>query len=157
MGKWLELAARLEGEGDTRDNRDNRDNSSADVPIVPNVPAFPSHLGAGLKHLQTMAAPHVVRAERWPAVVADALQLVRAGWAVQALALGWSPLDLFGAVTDPAGDPEADGLAVRLGGRRVLALCASFATVADDGGGRAYLYRGSNQGARLLWALGDGR
>jgi hypothetical protein len=61
---------------------------------------------------------------------------------------------MFGAVADKAGDPAADGLAVKLQGRKVLAICARFATVADANAGRSYLYRGSNEGTRLLWEIG---
>jgi hypothetical protein len=100
-----------------------------------------------------MPCPPKARKDRWNGVVRDALGLSEK-WAVQALGLGWSPLDVFGTVLDPAGDREADGLAVRLQGRRVLALCASFAIVDDGNGGRTYLYRGNNEGARLLWELG---
>jgi hypothetical protein len=63
-------------------------------------------------------------------------------------------LDLFGAVTGKQGDPNGDGLAVKLSGRPLLALCASFATVRDGPSARSYLYRGKNAGAALLWELG---
>lgn len=156
MGKWLELAARLEAEG-SGDNRDNRDDSPIfrpNVPIVPNVPAsLPPTVAAGLKKLRAMAAPHLQRPELWPLVVSDALGLARDGWAAKALALGWSPLDLFGAVTDAAGDPYSDGLAVWLGGRKLLAITATTATV-EDGEGRAYYNRREEVGAALLWEIG---
>ena len=119
--------------------------------------ALPGTVNAGLALLSKTPAPKAIGSELWSEIVKDALALASDGWAAQALALGWSPLDLFGAVTDPDGDPAGDGLAVKLEGRRVLALCATFATVADAGGGRTYLYRGHNDGARLLWALDRGR
>jgi hypothetical protein len=100
-----------------------------------------------------MAAPRGVKLQAWTETVADALRLADQGWASQALALGWTPLDLFGAVTDPDGDPAGDGLALKLEGRRVLAICEGFATVADAGDGRSYLHRGDTSPARLLWAL----
>lgn len=118
---------------------------------------LPPDLADGLKRLERMAVPLCVRPDAWPTVVADALRLTGEGWALQAIKLGWSATDLYGAVLDPAGDREADGLAVRLGGRKLLALCSSFATVADDNGGRTYLYRGNGNGSRLLWELGRGR
>lgn len=76
--------------------------------------------------------------------------LARDGWASKALALGYSPLHLFGAVTDAAGDPYSDGLAVWLGGRKLLAISATTATV-EDGDGRAYFTRREQVGAKLLW------
>jgi hypothetical protein len=146
---------------DNSDNRDVRSDSEPETrPIVTNVTnvtGIPSDIVAGLERLKGAAAPRTSNPERWPAVVADALRLAADGWAAQALKLGWSPLDLFGAVTDKRGDPNGDGLAVKLCGRPLLALCASFATVSDGTGARTYLYRGSNAGARLLWQLGNGR
>lgn len=115
---------------------------------------LPGTVKAGLAALDDAKPPKGVDTEAWQRAVADALALASRGWAAQAIGLGWSPLDLFGAVTGPAGDPFCDGLAVKLNGRRVLALCATFATVADANGGRSYLYRGETEGARLLWALG---
>lgn len=118
---------------------------------------LPADIQRGLSRLNTAAAPRFCRADAWPQAVSDTLRLANEGWAQQALNLGWSALDLFGAVTDPAGDPDADGLAVKLRGRKVLAICGSFATVADENGGRSFLYRRTNEGARLLWLLGRGR
>lgn len=107
--------------------------------------------------IERMPCPSRINPKAWRAVVLDCRRVIADGWAVQAHGLGWSELDLFGAVPDPEGDADADGLAVKLNGRRVLAICASFATVADANGGRSYLYRGNNEGARLLWKLGRGR
>lgn len=118
---------------------------------------LPEPLIAGINQLRSMPVPRRVDPAAWSAVVADTLRLEREGWAAQALALGWSALDLFGAVADPEGDSGADGLAVKLQGRRALALSEAFATVADEGARRFYLYRGNNEGARLLWDLGRGR
>jgi hypothetical protein len=149
---------------DACDNSDNSDVSSDSGPQTPpivtnvtNVTGIRPDLLAGLERLKRAAAPRTSNPECWPVVVADALRLAADGWAAQALKLGWSPLDLFGAVTDKRGDPNSDGLAVKLCGRPLLALCASFATVRDGPGSRTYLYRGSNAGTRLLWELGGGR
>ena len=118
--------------------------------------SLPGVMAAGLSALNETQPPVGVPADAWAEVVSDAQRLVSEGWASTALSLGWSALDLFGAVTDKQGDPAADGLAVKLSGRKVLAICASFATVADANGGRTYLYRGNTEGARLLWALSRG-
>lgn len=146
---------------DNSDKSDKRGVSASpgapNVPIVTNVTGLPADMRAGLLRLVNAPAPRLGHPELWPGVVADAVRLASEGWATQALSLGWSALDLFGAVTNPAGDPHCDGLAVKLDGRRVLAICATFATVAHADGGRSYLYRGDTEGARLLWALGRGR
>jgi len=106
----------------------------------------------GVAILGQMKPPRDVRTERWPQVIADAQGLARDGWAAKALALGWSGLDLFGAVTNAAGDPYSDGLAVWLNGRKLLAISATSATV-EDGAGRAYYTRREQVGAKLLWEL----
>jgi len=120
-------------------------------------PVLPGTIGAGVAALDEARPPRGVPAEPWRIAVRDARRLAADGWAAQALALGWSDLDLFGAVLDKSGDPNADGLAVQLDGRRVRAIFDSFAAIADASGKRSYFYRGNNEGARLLWALGRGR
>lgn len=141
------------------DDSDNRDISSgfepepvAFVTNVANVTGLPADVVAGLERLKDSPAPRLLHPERWPAVVADALRLASEGWAASALRLGWSPLDLYGAVPDKHGDPEADGLATKLAGRRIVALCASFATV-RDARSTTFIHRGNNAGAKLMWDL----
>lgn len=144
---------------DKRDNRDERSlpspRAEAFVPNVPNVTGLPSHVRDGLIELGNAPAPPLLSPELWPIVVDDARRLASEGWALNAIKLGWSALDLFGAVTDKHGDPEADGLAVKLSGRPLLALCTSFATVSDGPGARSFIYRGNNDGAVLLWEFGQ--
>lgn len=113
---------------------------------------LPIHIRDGLATLGRMKAPRDLNSTRWPIAVTDAVRLGGDGWAAKALALGWSDLVLFGVVAAHDGDPNADGLAVKLSGRRLLAICGTFATIDPGAGGRLYLYRGNNDGARLLWA-----
>lgn len=155
MGKWLDLAAQFEAEAGSGDNRDVRDNSAANVPIVPNVPqSLPSDVRAGLVTLQAMAAPRLARPEVWPGVVADAGCLASDGWAVQALSLGWTPLDLWGCSPVVGGNPDHEGLAVWLGGRRILLIDERTCLVDTRAGGRAMFTRRDPAGAVLLWDLG---
>lgn len=114
--------------------------------------SLPEGIVAGLATLKTMRSPKLRTPNVWPRVVADALKIARDGWAAKALALGWAPLDLFGAATDADGDPWSDGLAVWLAGHKLLAISATTATV-EDGGGRAYFNRREQVGAQLLWAI----
>ncbi len=100
-----------------------------------------------------MATPRLILPEGWPAAVTDALALARDGWVAKALALGWEPLDLFGAVTDRYGYSDADGLAVWLGGRPMLAICETHASV-SDGTGWAFFNRCNRLGETLLWDVG---
>ena len=113
---------------------------------------LPDDVANGLRRLKVMRVPRLVRPDRWPGVVSDALSLARDGWAAKALALGWSELDLFGAVADPEGDPAGDGLAVWLSGRELLAMTAEYAVVGEHGG-RSYFNRRNCDGAVLLWEL----
>lgn len=115
---------------------------------------LPGDVVAGLRRLGVMRPPRLLKPDAWPVAVSDALRLARDGWAAKALALGWHELDLFGAVPDPEGDPAADGMAVWLSGRELLAITARFAVVADESGGRWYFNRRTAEGAVLLWELG---
>jgi hypothetical protein len=116
------------------------------------IPVLPADCVNGLSRLQSMPRPRLLRPDRWPAAVSNALLLARDGWAAKALALGWTDLDLFGAVPDADGDPAGDGLAVWLAGRKLLALTADYA-VADDPRGRSYFNRREVAGTALLWTL----
>ena len=118
------------------------------------IPELPVACASGLRRLKSMQAPRLLHPGRWPLVVSDALSLAREGWAAKGLALGWSPLDLFGAMPSLADDPAGDGLAVWLGGRQLVALCDTYAVVGNDGGGRSYFNRREAPGAVLLWDLG---
>jgi hypothetical protein len=82
--------------------------------------------------------------------LSDATALAAQGWAARAFALGWSERDLFGAVDDPDGGPDGDGLAVWLGGRRLAMLSDTFALV-EEGQGKSYFNRKGHDGTRLLW------
>lgn len=139
---------------DKSDNSDTRGKAEPFVPSVPFVTALPATVRDGLVRLSLAPAPRLLHPERWPNIVSDAQRLASDGWALAAMKLGWTELDLFGAVPDKDGDPAGDGLAVKLCGRPVLAICASFATVRDGPGARTYIYRGNNAGSILLWDLG---
>lgn len=116
-----------------------------------------SVIAAGLKRLDTMGVPKGGDPRAWRLAVKDAAALVAEGFAVQALCLGWSPLDLFGGQLAKSGDPYADGLAVWLQGRRVVALTDAHAIATDANGGRHFFNRPRAPGSTLLWALGRGR
>ena len=118
--------------------------------------SLPEDILAGVRRLKSMRPPRLVTPEKWPIVVADALRLADEGWAATALAMNspWVALELFGAVTDLAGDPYSDGLAVWLSGRKLLAIDEKLAVV-RDGQSWAYYNRREQVGARLLWELGQ--
>lgn len=76
-----------------------------------------------------MPTPRLKDRTRWRPVVADADRLVTEGWAAQAFALGWHPLELFG--WGLTGEDRYDGLAVWLAGRRIIVLDDSSVVVRD--------------------------
>ena len=100
-----------------------------------------------------MGVPKGVDPLAWRLAVNDTLALASAGFAVQALDLGWSMLDLFGGSRDREADPQSDGLGVWLQGRRVIAFTVDHAVAADTSGGRHYFNRPRASGAALLWEI----
>lgn len=109
-------------------------------------------LAGGIRRLRTMPAPRIVKADVWTRVVRDAVAIADAGWAAKALALGWPAISIFGAVTDPMGDPYSDGLVIWLVGRELRAITATMASV-KEGEGWAYYARREQVGAKLLWEM----
>jgi hypothetical protein len=120
------------------------------------TPDLPSAIVAGVRSLRSLPCPQGLDPRVWRIAIVDALKIADSGWSAKALALGWTDLDLFGAVPNADGDPADDGLALWLDGRELLAMTADYAVAAHPGG-RAYFNRREASGAVLLWALGRGR
>jgi hypothetical protein len=124
--------------------------------------ALSDEVRAGIAALRRMAPPPGAASDEvWRQIVADAVTIERRGWADQALALGWDPLDLFGCGW--AGERIFEGLAVWLAGRSVVLLDARSAIVAD-GRERAIFYRrpfasdtNHSRSPVFLWSAGGGR
>lgn len=154
MASWREYARKVDDEP-SEGSADQDRGQALGANGAKGTALLPPAIAEGLAILTAAPAPRMRNPILWPQIVADAERLAADGWAQSALALGWTALDLFGAVIAPAGDPNSDGLAVKLEGRRVLAICASFATV-SEGVGRAYLYRPTQEptGRCLLWDIG---
>lgn len=111
------------------------------------TPALPPEIVVGLNRLRGMHVPHITRPEVWPEIVADAQRLASEGWAVSALGLGWSPLELWGW------SPEQEGLAVWLAGRPLVLVDDTMAIV-RVGSLRSVFNRCPATGAKLLWEMG---
>lgn len=140
-------------QGFSRKSANNRSCSSVPFPRERNNgTSLPDDLVAGVARLKRMRAPRLLTPDAWPIAVSDASYLAESGWATKALALGWYDLDLFGAVSNAEGGPYSDGLAVWLAGRKLLAMCSTFA-IAEAANGRAYFNRRDQVGAKLLWEL----
>ena len=155
MGKWTELARQLSEPLSDRDNSDvsaisptEAGQSAPNVTNVTNVTSpLPHSLAVGLRRLQAMPAPGIARPEIWPEIVADALRLASEGWAQQALALGWEPLQLFGWSS------ERDGVAVWLAGG-VPMFTADSCMVRVKAGKFRCMDSRPMPGAIPLWELG---
>lgn len=81
---------------------------------------LPADVTDGIARLRSGWQPRKVDVTEWRAVVEDVRRLVDDGWAANALALGWSPHDVFGI--GPGGSNEWLSLAVWLSGRTVTML-----------------------------------
>lgn len=114
------------------------------------VQVLPPTVVLGLHRLATSPPPHrVADPTLWRKIVDDALRLKNEGWATVALALGWSPLDLWGHSLD------RDGLAVWLHGRPIVLIDDRHAIAIDGPERRAQFTRdrAGMTGARLLWEI----
>lgn len=145
MGKWVDRAKGLGG----------GDNVVPIVPIVPIVPAsLPVPIASGLRSLRAMPVPRMSNPEIWPEIVADAARIANEGWAAQALALGWSPLHLWGVSTVRGGLVDLEGLAVWLRGRRIVLLDAASCLVESGPRQHSIFNVRPMGGAVLLWEIG---
>jgi hypothetical protein len=116
----------------------------------PDVFELPALLAAGLERLRTLPPPRTTNPEGWSRIVADAQRIADHGWAIQALQLGWGPLDLFGV----SADPDGLSLAVWLAGRR-LVLIDERTAIAATGSDRHVYNRRPCDGV-LLWNVAPG-
>lgn len=154
MRPWRELADEVRrGEATTTPK------APAPVPSLALVPGLPGGVVAGMATLRTMPTPRIKERARWRGVVDDAERLVAGGWAAQALALGWHPLELFGFGLNK--DDRYDGLAVWLTGRRIVLLDDASVIVRDGdwrrcfNRQRVFLDGGDGDGLALpLWRMG---
>ena len=108
MASWRDYAR---SESDGPDDRANSAISAKSPDLVgldgaigtngTNGTALPGKVIAGLRRLSTMGVPKGVDPLAWRLAVNDTLALASAGFAVQALDLGWSMLDLFRGKSRP--------------------------------------------------------
>ena len=116
--------------------------------------ALPTDLVRGIARLHRQPAPRVTKPDVWPVIVGDALYLATTGWASDALALGWHPLELFGCATAVEGDDDRLGLAGRLDGRDVVDI-SQEAALLRVASAPAILRRNSSfEGTTYLWEYG---
>jgi len=108
---------------------------------------------AGIEYLKTGPRPPIDPRDDWAAIITQAEYLAVSGWAGRAIALGWSPLEVFGVSPRIGAYPEKYGLTIWLGKRRVACLDAR-SVVATINGERHMFTRFDATGNVLLWELG---
>ncbi len=115
---------------------------------------LPLELVAGLERLAGMPPPDSFDAVRWRDCVHCALDFAE-NWAAKALALGWTPIELFGLhPAAPDARLDARGVAFALGVEdRVTAITAGQISVAGRNGARLSLRRPNEPGAVLAWCI----
>jgi hypothetical protein len=95
-----------------------------------------------LARLDTARPPGDVPAKRWRQFIDDCGQFLDEGWAARAVALGWSPLDLFGCDRAcPFARIDRAGLLWLLNGNRLAALGPDTAAIVAPSGARMTYHR----------------
>ena len=116
--------------------------------------AAPAEWHDGVDRLSTLAAPAMVRPQRWSLLTRDARRFLR-DWGAQAAALGWDTLGLFGAhPTHPVQRLDCAGLLLLLHGDELAAITADTARIRTRRGAILTYYRRPRPGAVPLWQLG---
>ncbi|MDF2495068.1 hypothetical protein [Sphingomonas sp.] len=115
---------------------------------------LPTELVRGIASLFRQRAPLITKPDVWPVIVGDALYLASTGWAVDALALGWHPLELFGCSASARGDDDRLGLAGRLDGRDITQITDTAVLLSNED--RFFLLRrnASWENTIYLWEYG---
>ena len=116
--------------------------------------AAPAEWHDGVDRLSTLAAPAMVRPQRWSLLTRDARRFLR-DWGAQAAALGWTTPDIFGAhPTHPLQRLDCAGLVWLLHGDDVMAITSASACMRTSRGATLTYYRRPRPGAVPLWQLG---
>lgn len=98
--------------------------------IIEQGAGVPREWAEGFARLDTERPPGDVPARRWLSFVDDAGRFLDGGWANRAAALGWGPLELFGADRlKPFARVDKMGLVWLLNKRRLLALTKDTAAI----------------------------
>ncbi len=105
--------------------------------IVGHDGGAPREWADGFARLDPDRPPGDVPPQRWLRFVNDVGRFLDSGFAMQAAALGWEPLDLFGCDRDrPFARIDQAGLLWQLNGNRLVALTADAAVIDTRSGAR---------------------
>jgi hypothetical protein len=104
-------------------------------------------------HMLSLSRRGCIKPNRWRLIIADSHRFVDR-WGAQAVALGWSTFDIFGAhPTHPVERLDLAGLVILLHGDSLLALTADSARIGTTSGALLTYRRRSRPGAVPLWDL----
>jgi len=115
----------------------------------------PAEIARGMAALRAMSVPHGLDRAAWRCVVDDAGRLIAEGWAEEALALGWTAIDLFGCEPLGSDDDYRNGLSAWLQGRPLVLLDADSAIVRVDERRSIFNRKRDRAGTVLLWEMGQ--
>jgi hypothetical protein len=115
----------------------------------------PREWAEGFARLDPVRPPGDVPPHRWLVFVDDVGRFLDGGFAEQAAALGWGPLDLFGADNQrPFARLDQAGLLWLLNGAKLVMLTEGVATIEVGAGVRqTFRRRPSEPGRVLAWEL----
>jgi hypothetical protein len=127
--------------------------------IVEHDGKIPRAWAEGFTRLDPDHPPRDVPAKRWLAFIDDIGRFLDSPFCAVAAALGWGPLDLFGADRNrPFARIDRTGLLWLLNGDRVIALTENTATIETRTGARQTFRRKPSEPDRVLpWELEDGQ
>ena len=131
----LTLLSSPELQTEPRDSWANAEEERA--AIVEYDAGAPRAWAEGFARLDPNDAPADVPPRRWLRFIDDCGRFLDGGWARQAAAFGWGPLDLFGCDRERAfARVDHAGLLWLLNGRKLMALTADTATIETLSGTR---------------------
>lgn len=162
MGKWLDLAARLEEEAGACANsvdsaispqlRPTGTNDTIGTAPTQSRPPLQGLAGDWSLRLGSCVGdrcPPSLQPQRWREILADAdAFLLR--WGEQAAAFGWTDMDLFSVPPGPERWGRG-GLIMVLAGRPVIAITEQTATIPNQSGPPHRYQRREKYGAVMLW------
>jgi hypothetical protein len=128
--------------------------ASSEGEAGPGRPDIPTDWAAGLQGIAGKPCPIAIDPKRWLQLQADANRFVDQ-WGVQAVALGWSTLDIFGChPTRPADRYDTMGLVWMIADAEVVALGAEVANLRKAAGTIQRVWKCAVDRGRILpWDL----
>jgi hypothetical protein len=123
--------------------------------IVEEGAGCPRAWAEALARLDATRPPGDVPVARWRAFIDDAARFIDGGWCARAVALGWTPLDLFGCDRHkPLARVDHASLVWLLNGRELSALSESVAIIGAANNRQSYRRRAITSGdICLAWEL----